>query len=304
MEIRQLISFLAVAEELHFGRAAKRLHMAQPPLSQQIRRLEQELGTRLFERSTRAVRLTSAGEALVEPARAALDSLRAAERAARAAGRGEVGRVRVGFAGASSHENLPPLALAVRRELPGVEMVLEGRVYSEIASRRILDGSLDLGFVHMPARSDGLATRGVAVDELCVAVSAGHRLAQAGTVRMADLSSEDFVSLPPDVGSSIHAATTRACIAAGFDPKIVQVAPDSLTQLALVATGVGVAVTLSSWRRIHQPGVTLLGLMSAPRLETALAWRADNESPALRAVLAVADRIYGEGRTSPAKRGG
>ncbi|MGG7613245.1 LysR family transcriptional regulator, partial [Streptomyces sp. ZG43] len=107
MELRYLTAFVAVAEELHFGRAAKRLQMAQPPLSQQIRQLEKELGAQLFERNTRSVRLTSAGESFLGPVRTVLDDLDLAVRAVKAAGRGEYGRVTVGFAGASSHEALP-----------------------------------------------------------------------------------------------------------------------------------------------------------------------------------------------------
>ncbi|MFI5793463.1 LysR substrate-binding domain-containing protein [Streptomyces sp. NPDC051677] len=290
MELRHVSAFLAVAEELHFGRAAKRLQMAQPPLSQQIRQLEKELGVQLFERNTRSVRLTSAGQALVEPARTILEDIDVATRIAKAAGRGEFGRVTVGFAGASSHETLPLLTRAVAAAHPGIELVLEGQTYANIALGRVAERALDLGFVRLPVTQPGVAARVIAEEELVCALPSGHPLARRKRIPVAELSDERFVSFPANSGSSLRDATVRTCEDAGFTPRVAQEAPDSHTILALVAAGVGVTLTLTSCQHIQQTGLVYRPLTGPPiRLQAALAWRKDNPSAALRAVLAVAE---------------
>ena len=290
MELRHLTAFLAVADELHFGRAAKRLRMAQPPLSQQIRQLEKDLGVQLFERNTRSVRLTSAGQSFLEPARAVLDGVDAARRAAGAAGRGESGRVTVGFAGASSHETLPLLTRAVRAAHPGIELVLTGQVYANVALARVAEGALDLGFVRLPVTQPGVSTRVIAEEELVCAVPSDHRLAQHAEIPLAELAGESFVSFPANAGSSLRDAGVAACERAGFTPRVVQEAPDSHTILALVAAGVGVTLTLSTCQHVQQTGLVYRKLAGPPiRLRAALAWRTDNPSAAVRTVLAVAE---------------
>ncbi|MFF8986996.1 LysR family transcriptional regulator [Streptomyces globisporus] len=290
MELRHLNAFLAVAEELHFGRAAKRLQMAQPPLSQQIRQLEKELGVQLFHRNTRSVRLTSAGETFLEPVRTVLDDLDTAVRAARSAGIGEYGRVTIGFAGASSHETLPRLTRAVRAAHPGLELVMTGQTYANTALSRVADGSLDLGFVRLPVARPGVAHRVIDEEELVCALPSDHPLARRETVPLDVLAGEPFVSFPANSGSTVRDTMTDACESAGFTPRIVQEAPDSYTILALVAAGVGVTLTVTSVQHIQQNGLVYRPLAGpAVRLRAALAWRADNPSAALRAVLAVAE---------------
>lgn len=290
MELRYLVSFVAVAEELHFGRAARRLQMAQPPLSQQIRQLERELGVQLFERNTRSVRLTSAGEAFVAPVKRVLDDLDLATRAVKAAGRGEYGRVTVGFAGASSHESLPLLTRAVRTAHPGLELVMKGQTYANVALARVADGSLDLGFVRLPVNLPGVEARVIDEEEMICALPSDHPLARREQIAIEDLAEESFVSFPANAGSSVRDATVEACVAAGFHPRVVQEAPDSYTILALVAAGVGVTLTLTSCQHIQQTGLVYRPLAGPGiRLQAALAWRADNPSAALRTVLAIAE---------------
>ncbi|QNE84140.1 LysR family transcriptional regulator [Streptomyces rutgersensis] len=291
MELRYLTAFVAVAEELHFGRAAKRLQMAQPPLSQQIRQLEKELGAQLFERNTRSVRLTSAGESFLGPVRTVLDDLDLAVRAVKAAGRGEYGRVTVGFAGASSHEALPLLTGAVRAAHPGIELVLTGQTYADTALARVAEGSLELGFVRLPASRPGVRTRVIGEEELICALPGDHPLAARERIALTDLADQPFVSFPANAGSSLRDAMVRACEGAGFTPRVVQEAPDSHTILALVAAGVGVTLTLTSVQHIQSTGLVYRPLDAEPvRLHAALAWRADNPSAALRSVLAVAEQ--------------
>lgn len=291
VELRYLTAFIAVAEELHFGRAAKRLQMAQPPLSQQIRQLEKELGARLFDRNTRSVRLTGAGESLLEPARGVLEGVDFAVRAAKAAGRGEYGRVTVGFAGASSHETLPLLTRAVRAAHPGLELVMRGQTYANVALSRVVDGSLDLGFVRLPVTSPEVRTRVIEEEELICAVPSDHRLAARDEVPIEELAEEPFVSFPANAGSTLRDALVKACVTGGFNPRVVQEAPDSYTILALVAAGVGVTLTLTSCQHIQQTGLVYRPLSGEPtKLRAALAWRSDNSSAALRTVLEVAER--------------
>ncbi|MGP3973854.1 LysR family transcriptional regulator [Streptomyces sp. 8N114] len=301
MELRYLAAFVAVAEELHFGRAAKRLRMAQPPLSQQIRQLEKELGAQLFERSTRSVRLTSAGESFLAPVRKVLADLDAATRVAKAAGRGEFGRVSVGFAGASSHTALPLLTRAVRTAHPGIELVMQGQNYANRALARVAEGSLDLGFVRLPVARPGVETRVIAEEELICALASDHPLARQERVDVADLAGEPFVSFPADTGSSLRDVTFQTCERAGHIPRVVQEAPDSYTILALVAMGVGVTLTLTSCTHIQQTGLAYRPLAGPPVvLRPALAWRPDNPSAALRSVLDVAREVL---PTPPAHSG-
>ncbi|WP_028925300.1 LysR substrate-binding domain-containing protein [Pseudonocardia acaciae] len=289
MELRHLAAFVAVAEELHFGRAAARLHMAQSPLSRQIRLLERDLGTALFERNTRSVGLTAEGRALLEPARRVLGEAAVARRAVAAAGRGEVGRITVGFAGASGYSAVPPLTRAVTSALPGVELVLRGHMYSGEALARVADGSLDLGFVALPVR-EGIAARVVRVERLEVALPDTHPLAGRDEIDLAELSGEPFVTFPAARGSAVRDAAMRACFQAGFTPSITQEAPDVYSLLTLVGAGVGVGIVVRSARNIQLDHVVFRPIRNrVPALDIALAWRATNPSAALRAVLRVAE---------------
>lgn len=289
IDTKSLQVFVAVAEELHFGRAAERLHVAQPPVSQRIRALERQLRVQLFERTTRSVRLTDAGEALLEHSRRILASLDEAEAVCRAAGTGTVGRVRIGFAGASSHDDLPRLTRAVRRSYPGIELELHGQTYAEEASALVAAGELDLAFARLPIDAPGLDFRVINTEQLLCALPAQHPTARSKTVDLAALADEPFVTFPAYRGSSLRAVTIRACGDAGFAPHIVQEAPDSATILALVAAGVGVTLTLSSVRHVQRTGVAyrpVRGQIDA--LQAVLVWRADNPSRALRRVLDIA----------------
>ncbi|MFZ3557268.1 LysR substrate-binding domain-containing protein [Streptomyces sp. BH055] len=289
MELKHLTGFVAVAEELHFGRAAERLHIAQSPLSQQIKLLERDLGVKLFDRTTRTVRLTSAGQALVEPARRLLADASSVRRTVRAAHLGEVGRVSVGFAGASSYAALPLLTRAVTSQLPGIELVLEGQTYSGEALRRVTDGTLDLGFVALPVRR-GITARVVRMERLVLALPDSHPLADRAEVPVRALADEPIVTFPLSRESAVRDAMVQACHDAGFAPRIAQEAPDSYNMLALVGAGVGVAVVVESARNIHLEHVVFRPLAGdeVPVLPIALGWRSGNPSAALKAVLRVA----------------
>ncbi|MFX1760724.1 MULTISPECIES: LysR family transcriptional regulator [Rhodococcus] len=291
MEIQQVKAFLAVAEELHFGRAAQRLHMAQPPLSRTIRRLEKELGAELFERNTRSVRLTESGRALVEPARNILDACRSAEMAVTAAGSGRTGRVRIGFAGSSSHYLVGRWAKLVRRTHPGIEFVLDSSAYASEALNKLAASRLDIGIVRLLFFPPGIASRVVARENLVVALPKEHPLADRESVRLEDLANEAWVMLPAEPGSMLRELLLRLAHDVGFTPRIVQSAPDSLSLIALVSAGVGCSLTVSSVAaNVINPEVVFVPLADHPEpLDVRLVWREDDDSAALREVLRLSE---------------
>jgi len=301
MELRHIRAFLAVAEELHFGRAAERLHMAQPPLSQQIRQFERSLGVDLFIRNTRSVQLTSAGEAMLEPARQVLLDVEQVQRAARAGGRGEYGRVTLGFAGASSKAALPVLARAVRERYPDIELDMRGQVYANAALARIVDGTLDLGFIRLPFIAPGVDYQVVEHEHLVLALPQGHPLADKPGLSLRDLAREPWVSFPPDSGSSLQSLLQQVCLAAGYSPRVVQSAPDSYTIIALVAAHVGVSLTLSSVQRSNPGNVVYRELADdLPPVESAIAWSTQNRSAALRTVVGIIRELFAQTPDEPA----
>ena len=289
MDIEQLRSFLAVADELHFGRAAERLHVAQPPLSRTIKQLERELGTRLFDRNTRSVRLTSSGQALMDPAQEVLDALRRAETAVRSADHGEVGTVRIAFAGVSTHRLVARLARVVRSQRPGIQLELSSQNFAQPAMERLLAGETDLALGRWDVVPAEISAQVVMPDSLVLAVPDTHPLAGARRLSIGQLASEGFVSLPPHEGSVLPDRLRRLAHANGFVAEVVQVAPDTQTALALVSAEVGCHLTLASVaENVTDPHVVFIPLNeSTPSLDVHLraAWRRADQNPALRAVL-------------------
>jgi len=289
MDIEQLRSFLAVADELHFGRAAERLHVAQPPLSRTIKQLERELGTRLFDRNTRSVRLTSSGQALMDPAQEVLDALRRAETAVRSADHGEVGTVRIAFAGVSTHRLVARLARVVRSQRPGIQLELSSQNFAQPAMKRLLAGETDLALGRWDVVPAEISAQVVMPDSLVLAVPDTHPLAGARRLSIGQLASEGFVSLPPHEGSVLPDRLRRLAHANGFVADVVQVAPDTQTALALVSAEVGCHLTLASVaENVTDPHVVFIPLNeSTPSLDVHLraAWRRADQNPALRAVL-------------------
>ncbi|TDL43107.1 LysR substrate-binding domain-containing protein [Kocuria rosea] len=294
MDFQQLRLFIAVAEELHFGRAAEKLHMAQPPVTRGIQQLERELGTKLFDRSTRSVRLTAAGQALVQPARDVLSAVQRARRVALAAGRGEVGRVTLTYAGASTHVLVGVLAREVRRHHPGIELGLYSQSFALPALGRVLRMEMDLGLGRWDVIPADIRTRVVADEHLVIAVPASHRLADADGVHMVELAGEPFVALPPHEGAVLGDRLRRLSHGAGFEAEIVQIAPDSWTAMALVGAAVGCSLTLSSVaENVTDSHVRFVRVLDDTLpVQLRLAWRADNHNPALTAVLALTEKVW------------
>lgn len=292
MHLKYLRAFAVLAEELHFGRAAERLAVAQPQLSVWIRRLEQDLGVVLFERTSRAVRLTDAGQAVYGPIMKTLESASLIERAALLGSSAVVGQVVVGYAGASSRDVIPPLAKAVRAAEPGIELKLKSLVYGGLAPAEVSAGAIDIGFSRLPIRDQDVQARVFAYERILVALPEGHRLASAESVALKDLANEPFVAFPATIGSNLRDATTRLALEAGFSPRVMQEAPDSYAVLSLVAAGVGVSLTLSSVRHINPPGLVYRELAGTPvYLAVAVVWRAQGVGRATRAVLDILEQI-------------
>ncbi|MGW9111742.1 LysR substrate-binding domain-containing protein [Microbacterium sp. NPDC055683] len=293
MEIPQIRSFLAVAEELHFGRAAEKLHMAQPPVSRSIKQLERELGTLLFERSTRRVTLTSVGTALVEPARDVLAALERMHTTARAAGVGEIGRVRLAYAGASSNILVGRLARAVNQQHPGITLELLSQNFAQRALRLLTRGDIDVALGRWDHLPDTVRTRVVAVESLVIAVPETHRLADRADVSISELRNDRFVTLPAEIGSVLNDRLRQMTQTAGFAADIVQDASDTWTLMSLVSAEVGCSLTLSSViPSIADPHLRFLPLRDAvDPIELRMAWRADSDDRAMQAVLDLSEQV-------------
>jgi DNA-binding transcriptional LysR family regulator len=292
VDFKYLKAFAIVADELHFGRAAERLGVAQPQLSVWIRKLEQQLGVELFDRSNRTIRLTEAGHAIREPVRKALLALQQVNRAALLGSVGVVGQVAVGYAGASSREVLPPVARAVRAAHPGIELRLQSMVYAGFAPAQVAAGALDIGFSRLPVRHKDVSTRVFSYERIVAALPADHPLAAQDSVALQDLAAEPFVTFPATQGSTVRDAALRLTAEAGFTPRILQEAPDSYAILGLVAAGVGVTLTVSSVQHINTPGLVYRELSGEPtHLAAVIVWSRHNVNRATGAVLEIMEQI-------------
>jgi DNA-binding transcriptional LysR family regulator len=292
MELRQIEAFLAVAEELHFGRAAHRLRMAQSPLSQTIRKLEKELGSDLFERNTRSVAMTTAGVAFLPHARRIIDELDLARRSAVTEPGTYYGRLSIGFSGALNHRTLPPLTRALRHRYPALDLTLTGGLLTQDALQQLRNGSLDLAFVGLPLDAGTLSTRSIALEQLGATVPVDHPLAERPAIGLAELSDDGFVTMRAAQGSTLREAIFAACAAAGFRPRVAQEVTDPYTALSLVAGGVGVSLMPASVASIMPGGTVFIPLTgAAPLLESGLAWNPAGISPALGLALAVAEEV-------------
>ncbi len=291
MELRHLRYFVAVAEERHFGRAAERLHIAQPPLSQQIRRFEAELGEPLFHRTTRSVDLAPAGEALLERAREILAAVDSALDDARRAARGEYGRLAIGFTGSSTYALLPALAAALRRELPGVMLDLRGELLTPAQVTQLRDGTLDLGLLRPPVHERDLATEVLHSEPLLAVLPDTHPLAQADTVSLELLKDDPFITYPSHFRSVLHDAVEDACAAHGFKPNAAHQVAETATLVSFVAAGLGVSLVPASVANMSVHGAVYRPLAhDTTRVELAAAWRRDDHRPVLARALDIIRR--------------
>jgi DNA-binding transcriptional LysR family regulator len=280
MEIRQLRYFVTVARTRHFGQAAERLHMAQSPLSQAIRQLEAQVGATLFNRTTRRVDLTPAGESFLRDAERILASVETAKERVQRIGDGHSGLLRVGCTGLAAYRHLPQLARIAARELPDLILRFVPDLLTPAQEEALADDRIDLAVLRPPLRRTGLALREIARERLVLAVGQQHRLSGDALVALAELRDEDFVGYArPD--SVVNAAVTQACLAAGFLPRRTHEAAETSIVLTLVAAGLGIALLPESALALRVDGVRFVAVADDAHVDLALAWRRDDVNPAL-----------------------
>ncbi len=288
MELRHLRYFVAVAEELHFGRAAERLFMAQPPLSQQIRQLEQEIGVRLFERTNRRVQLTAAGQVFLAEARTILARVEEAVRKAQRASRGEAGWFGVGFVASVTYDVLPPILRRFRELYPDVELVLLELASGE-QGQALRDKRIHLSLARLPTPEAGIVLETLAQDPLLAAFPASHRLATRKAVKLPELAAEPFLLFPPHAESSYAEFVIHLCEQAGFTPRIVQTTGEIQTAISLVAAGIGITLVPAAMQNLRREGVVYRPIVQpTPTVDLTMAYRENDPSPILPHFLEIA----------------
>jgi DNA-binding transcriptional LysR family regulator len=284
MELRHLRYFVTVAEELHFGRAAAKLHISQPPLSMQIRALEDELGVVLLKRTQRQVALTQAGNALLQEARQILARVEQAVLVTRRAGRGEIGELSVGFISVADYNVLPVVLREFRRRYPLVNLNLR-EATTDAQVRDLVAGRLDVGFVLPPMAEPALESVPILREPLIVALPEKHPLARKpGKLALEKLKDAPFILFPRP-----YAPGLSCCKAAGFSPRVEQEAIQMQTIVSLVSAELGVALIPASLTHLRRTGVVYKSLRhGSPLTEIHLAWRRGDELPALRLFVEMA----------------
>jgi len=291
MELRHLRYFIAVAEELHFGRAARRLRLAQPPLSQQIRSLEEKLGLRLFHRTSRRVELTAEGAAFLDHARLTLLHADRALEFGRSAARGEAGHIAIGFVTSAVYNIVPDILREFHRVRPQVQIrCFEMDPEEQVTALR--HHKLDVAFIRTPVRDEAIATLHLSKESLVLACSGEPEAGAERPVRLADFSHEEFIMLPRTLAPLYHDLVLSACQRAGFQPKFNQEAGEWQTALALVAAGLGVMLVPESLRYWQRPGVSYRSLRAKTgELSLELAWRRAGPQPLVEAFAETARNI-------------
>jgi DNA-binding transcriptional LysR family regulator len=289
LEFRQVRYFLAVAEELHFRRAAERLHVAQPAISQQIARLEADLGVRLLERSSRSVQLTAAGQTFLAEARVLLRQRDEAIIATRRAASGDVGRLNIGFVGPAALSVLSELIRTYRTRYPDVDLNLHD--CATVEQLKLLDAQeLDVGFLRLPAAADGLTFELVKTEPICIMLPTGHPLNQRpvdAPVDITELADQPLITLPRDLEPVVVDQIIALCVDAGFSPRIVQEAAQMYVIIALVNAEIGLVLVPESLQALRHVGVAYRPLRSRKTVavQTGMAWRTSNTSPVLASFL-------------------
>jgi DNA-binding transcriptional LysR family regulator len=293
VELRHLRYFLAVAETLHFGRAAQKLGMAQPPLSQQIRKLEALVGAPLFERTTRGVTLTPAGAMLRERATSTMARLADDLEQTRRVARGEEGRLTVGFSGSVMFTELPAAIQQYRRAYPRVEVQLR-EMWTAAQLDAIADGSIDVAFLRDGERRPELLLTPLLREPFHVALPADHKLRRQRTVDPASLEGEPFVLFSRRMGNLAFDRTMRCCLDAGFQPTIVQEAPQFPTLMRLVAAGLGISLVPACVATVAFPGAIYRPIRSKRWTSVDIGTRVDETGATTAAFVETVRRHFGQ----------
>jgi DNA-binding transcriptional LysR family regulator len=292
MELRHLRYFVAVADELHFGRAAEKLHISQPPLSMQIRSLENELGVALLNRTRRHVSLTRAGQAFLQDARQILEKTDQAVLTARRAGRGEIGELAVGFISVADYNLLPLVLREFRRRYPMVSLSLK-EATTDTQMEDLREGRIDVGFLLPPVTEPAIESVPVLREPLIAALPERHPLAaRSGAIPLGKLANSPFIITPRHMAPGLYDDIVSFCHAAGFSPQVTQEAIQMQTVISLVSAEMGVALIPRSLRNLKRTGVVYKSLKEkSPMSEIHLAWRSGDSLPALQLFLRLARRM-------------
>ena len=295
IELRLYRYFVTLAETLHFGRAAAIHGIAQPPFSQQIQKLERDLGTPLLRRSNRHVELTDSGAVFLIEARRTLAAAERAERAARLAGEGRTGRIAIGMISSASYEDM--ISAIVRRmgqRYPSVDIaLLEMTTPQQLQA--LQSGEVQIGFVRPPVVEAQFSTCTVRREQLLLALPAAHPLAQEKEIALHRLSRDPWVMLPSDMGLGFYEQVIRVCKSAGFTPEAHQVATQIHTMISLVAAGLGVTLVPASVSSLRRAGVVYRALIDKPDpVETIAVWMPARTSPLLENLLAIINEVAAE----------
>lgn len=293
MEFRQLKYFKAVAEELNFSRAARRLNIAQPPLTRQIRSLERELGVELFYRTNRRVELTEAGNIFLGEVQCILEQIEQSALIAQRASRGEIGKLVVAFEGSSAYDIVPTSLKTYRERFPNVELVVLGMTTGEQV-QALHERQIAVGFVVPPLRGKEkeIAIEPVMQEPLVLALPEHHPLAKQERVKVRSLANEPFIMALHDSGCGLYDRVIAVCRRAGFSPRVRQEVNEMQVMLGFVAADLGIAILSASVRQFQRPGVVYRQLQPAsPEVALAIIWRKDERSPALQAFLEVVKEL-------------
>lgn len=294
LETRQLKYFVAVAEELHFGRAASRVHIAQPALSRQIQQIEERLGAILFTRTQRRVELTAAGALLLERARAILGDVERAEDDTRRAANGELGRLIIGFIHSSTYGLLPRILQRFRSFYPDIDLDLrELSMAQQIVAMR--KGQIDIGITRPETYTDEISTLPIFDEQFLVAVPASNPLASLASVPLSRLANEPFILFPKDTSPLFNSSIMRMCEKAGFAPQAVQSATQVHTVIGLVSAGMGIAIVPATAKKLQILGVSFLSIQdNPPPVSVILAWRKAQDTAVMAAFRRVASGVAKE----------
>lgn len=284
MDIKQLRYFIAVAEELSFVRAANRLHMSQPPLSQQIKALEDEIGVQLLHRTKRDVSLTDAGKRLLTDGRAIVEQVRLAAEAAVRTATGEVGALRIGMVNSALFHVMPLILERMREHYPAVQIEISD-IGSQDQIRAIEEGGMDIGVIHAAATGSGIEKHAIFSEPFSVVLPVGHPMAGKPDLTLSDLSDELFIAFSRQLSPSLFDAFIASCLEAGFSPKIRHHARQVSSIMQMVHCGLGISFVPSSFQKCGFDGVEFRPMTaSTGRVNMFAVWRAKNASELVKRI--------------------
>jgi DNA-binding transcriptional LysR family regulator len=287
MELRHLRYFVTLAEELHFGRAAERLHIAQPPLSQQIRQLEGELGFELFHRTKRSVQLTEAGLVFLGEVQQIFKQLQQAIQVGQQTSRGELGQLVVGFVSSAAYNILPIVLRTFRTCVPGVSLELH-ELTTDQQLEWLSTGRIDVGFLRLPVEENTFSWETIFQESFMVALPEAHLLANQSDICLHQLAKEPFILFPRILAPGLYDLIISLCQQAGFSPCVTQEAIQMQTIISLVAAEMGVAIVPASLQNMQRSGVVYKNLQQAsPKVALAMIWRSNEKSPTVQGFLEI-----------------